>query len=302
MGRKIYLSLDDLNKLYGLSPSIINAIKTKRKKRRNKKHKIDNSTMGNKASSSDHMVGSSTALSIATQQLNQSNINKRIEDINKSNEIIKNKQNLMIEDKKTEDIPIVIQNIYKKLKNNELLTPNETIEYENIKNIMIQSEIKPKKNKTIRGRKSWIDPEIITQNPLSSKNQSNIMNRNESNNNINISDSDNVGIITAGTSSDNFLNNAEEYLEPEVVDIPIVDLSVNESIIDLPVNESIVEETKDDLTNEQQPEITYKTIDEFNSITDLRQIAIDNNIKYKKNITKKPLYNLLLKEKLIPIK
>ena len=100
MVKKIYLSLDDLNKLYGISPAIINAIKKKRRKRRIKKLKINNSTMGNKPSSSDHMVGSSSALAIATQQLNKANIDKRIEDINKNNLMIENKKDNMIENKK----------------------------------------------------------------------------------------------------------------------------------------------------------------------------------------------------------
>ena len=129
--KKIYLSLDDLNKLYGISPALLNIIKNKSKKRRKRRSKkINNGTMGNKPSPSDHMVGSSNALSVATQQLNLSNINKRIEDINRNNLIIenenenknKNKNNLMIEDKK--EIPMELQ-IYNKLKNKELLTPDE---------------------------------------------------------------------------------------------------------------------------------------------------------------------------------
>jgi hypothetical protein len=47
---KIYLSLDDLNKLYGISPSVLKAIKKKQKKRKNKKlkkNKIDNKNMNN---------------------------------------------------------------------------------------------------------------------------------------------------------------------------------------------------------------------------------------------------------------
>ena len=77
--------------------------------------------MGNKPSSSDHMVGSSSALAVATQQLNQSSINKQIEDINRNNLMLENKKdNLMIEDKKQdkkEELPIVVQKIYNKLEN-----------------------------------------------------------------------------------------------------------------------------------------------------------------------------------------
>lgn len=185
MVKKIYLSLDDLNKLYGISPAIINAIKKKRRKRRIKKLKINNATMGNKPSSSDHMVGSSSALAIATQQLNKANIDKRIEDINKNNLMIENKKdNLMIENKKN-DTPIEIQ-IYNKIKNKVKLSDDELQEYEKIQNMMFPPE-KPKK-KYIRGRKSFPFPDTeITANPLSSVSQSNVMNRNESYNNIKIS-------------------------------------------------------------------------------------------------------------------
>ena len=70
--KKIYLSLDDLNKLYGISPALVNIIKNKSKRRRKRRaRKINNGTMGNKPSPSDHMVGSSSALSVATQHLNQ---------------------------------------------------------------------------------------------------------------------------------------------------------------------------------------------------------------------------------------
>ena len=56
--KKIYLSLDDLNKLYGISPAILNLIKNKSKRRRKRRaRKIDNGTMGNKPSpSSDSLL------------------------------------------------------------------------------------------------------------------------------------------------------------------------------------------------------------------------------------------------------
>ena len=56
--------------------------------------------MGGKPSPSDHMIGSSSALAVATQQLNSATINKRIEDINRNN--------LMLENKK-EDIPLEVK-------------------------------------------------------------------------------------------------------------------------------------------------------------------------------------------------
>jgi len=90
---KVYLSLDDLHKLYGLSPAVISAIKKKRKRRRNKKNKkINNGTMGNKPSDSSHMEGYSSALAVAAQQLQQTNINKHILAINDKNEHVRIEQ------------------------------------------------------------------------------------------------------------------------------------------------------------------------------------------------------------------
>ena len=88
---KIYLSLDDLNKLYGITPSVLNAIKKKQKQRKNKrlrKKKINNKNMNNHKSSSDHMVISSNLLSTETQKLNVANIQKHIDDINKNNKLL----------------------------------------------------------------------------------------------------------------------------------------------------------------------------------------------------------------------
>ena len=321
MGKNIYLSLDDLHKLYGISSAVINAIKAKRKKRRIKKLKINNGTIGSKASSSDHMGGSSS-LAISTAQLNKANIDKRIEDINKNNLLIEdynkkkneNNNNFMIENKKTEDIPIEIQ-IYNKLKNKELLTPTELIEYENMKNMMFQPENKPKK-KYIRGRKTFSDnPEIIITNPLASINQSNIMGRMDSTNTITLDETDNIGGNSNSTSSDNFINNnTEEFLIPELIDIPIdvpietVDVpieSVDVPPVDVPVDVpsvdvQAVEETKIDTSNDQ-PESIYKPISSF-TVPILKEMAKTNNVPTFRNITKPELYDLLLDAQLIPLK
>lgn len=295
MVKKIYLSLDDLNKLYGISPAIINAIKKKRRKRRIKKLKINNATMGNKPSSSDHMVGSSSALAIATQQLNKANIDKRIEDINKNNLMIENKKdNLMIENKK-EDIPIEIQ-IYNKIKNKVKLSDDELQEYEKIQNMMFPPE--KTKKKYIRGRKSFPFPDTeITANPLSSVSQSNVMNRNESYNNIKISEDDSAGSNVTGTSSDNFISNdVEEFLPPldqPVVDIPIVD----ESIVEENDDEEIIDE--ENKVDTKQPE--YIPISDID-IGVLRKIANDNSIEVNPKTNKKYIYKKLLENNLIPLK
>ena len=281
MSKKVYLSLDDLNKLFGLSNTVINAIKKKRKKRRNKKlKKINNGSMGNKPSPSDHMVGSSNALSIATQQLNNAMVNKRIEDINRNN--------LMIENKKV-DIPLEVQ-IYNKLKNKEMLTPNELQAYEEIQNVMLpKPPTKPKR--TYIRRKTFPVPEIIKPNALSSLSQSNVMGREESFNNIQISPDDSVGSNVGGTSSDQFINNNTE----EFMMAPAVDQSLT---VDTPPEIPEIPEIVDE-NNEQSVE--YMSIDDFN-LKELKKIAKENNMTGIKKMDKEKLYNMLFDLEYIPVK
>ena len=86
---KIYLSLDDLYKLYGITPAILDRIIKKKKKRKtNKKKKINNKNMENNKSSSNHMNISSNLLATETQRLNATNIQKHIDDINKNNKLL----------------------------------------------------------------------------------------------------------------------------------------------------------------------------------------------------------------------
>jgi hypothetical protein len=77
--------LDDLNKLYGISPSVLKAIKSKRKKRKLKKSKLNNKNMDSIQSGSNHMVISSNLLANETQRLNASNIQNHIDNINRNN-------------------------------------------------------------------------------------------------------------------------------------------------------------------------------------------------------------------------
>ena len=206
MGKsKIYLSLEDLHKLYGLSDSVIKAIKAKRSKRRNKKIKINNGTMGNKPSPSMHMVGSSNALSVATQQLNQATVNKRIEDINKNNLAIENKAK---EQPTTVETPMEIT-IYNKLKNKEALTPDELIAYEKIQNVMLppaaaNNVIKQKRTYT---RRKVFDVDTAAINALATPSQSRTMVRDDIDNNVVVNFNDGIGSNAHGLSSDQFEGN-----------------------------------------------------------------------------------------------
>jgi hypothetical protein len=195
-------------------------------------------------------------------------------------------QNKTIENKK-EDTPIELT-IYNKLKNKELLTPDELVKYEEIQNIMIPPT--QQKKKTITRRKAFDIP-IEIKNPLSNV-PSNVMGRNQSNNNIIISDNDNTLDATIGTSSDNFINsNVEEFL-PSELPSENINLPIEENVIvDLPIDENV------DLPIE---ETLYMSMGDFNR-DQLQQIARDNNISYQK-LNKQPLYDLLLDNNLIPYK
>lgn len=302
---KIYLSLDDLNKIYGISKNVIDAIKKKRKKRRNKKvKKINNGTMGNKPSPSDHMVGSSSALAIATQQLNKAAIDKRIADINSNN--------LMLENQKKEPLPIELQ-IYNKLKNKELLSQDELIQYQNIQNTLLPPQPQIKKKKDITRRKTFEIKSNPLSNPLSNV-TSNIMGRNVSFNNIKISDDDNT-TNAVGTSSDDFIDaNVDEFLpdiKEESPDLQIDD--PNDYFIDDPPEESPDLQIDDPNNNfidpDDLPELDtigettneYKSQNEF-TIKELAKLAKNQSVPLRKNIPKKELYEYLLSLQLIPKK
>ena len=82
---KIYLNLDDLNKLYGISPAMIRAIKKKKRMRRNKK--INNGQMGSTKPSSEHMVGTSSRIADIANNLSQAKIQQHIDDVTKQNRL-----------------------------------------------------------------------------------------------------------------------------------------------------------------------------------------------------------------------
>lgn len=280
--------------------------------------------MGNKASPSEHMVGSVVALRIADEKLRNAEIAKNnlmIENENKQkNLMIENgpTQNTMIE----QPMPIELK-IYNKLKNGELLTPDESQEYMRIQNMMF-----PKKSKKIRGRKSYIVEEPLEdeiKNPLANV-QSSTMGRGKV---INISDTDNIDAIST-TSSDYFISsNTDEYIAPQLPPLPPIEESSqeitqeasleplndeapeeNRPVEDIPVEEeSKDEESKNEnFIDDEEPMIKYTPIGKILK-PDLVQIAKDNNIETSKYVlrTKKwipmnktELYNVLLNKQLIP--
>lgn len=105
---KIYLSLDDLHKLYGISPETIRQIKRKRRKRRAKKQQQKASgvsgtglKMGEPASTSN-MSGSTAFNRTNDNFLEQAKIEKHLQLINTENErvakVIDDKKHPLIED------------------------------------------------------------------------------------------------------------------------------------------------------------------------------------------------------------
>ena len=282
MGKsKIYLSLEDLHKLYGLSNSVIKAIKAKRKKRRKKK--INNLTMGNKPSDSQHMVGSSNALSVATQQLNQANITKHIEDINRNNlKIEQNKINPNVD-----VIPMEIA-IYNKIKNKQQLTPDELLAYEEIQNVMLPPLQKTKQKRTYTRRKVFeVAPEL--KNSLASISQSRTMGRDNVDNTIVVDYNDGIGSTSQGASSDQFVGNdvLEELLptQPSASAGDFVDQELQAP----------------DVTASQPNAIEYVPIKNIKK-EQLINIAKENEVNMLQGDTKKSLYFKLLDLGLLPRK
>ena len=294
MGKsKIYLSLEDLHKLYGLSDSVIKAIKAKRKKRRKKK--INNLTMGNKPSDSQHMVGSSNALSIATQQLNQANVTKRIEDINRNNLMIQqNKINPNVD-----VIPMEIT-IYNKIKNKQQLTPDELLAYEEIQNVMLPPLQKTKQKRTYTRRKVFeVAPEL--KNSLASISQSRTMGRDNVDNTIVVDYNDGIGSTSQGASSDQFVGN--DVLEELLPTQPSASASAGASDF---VDASAIDYAEQEL---QAPDVTASqpNVMEYVPIKNIKKeqlinIAKENEVNMLQGDTKKSLYFKLLDLGLLPRK
>ena len=201
---KIYLSLDDLYKLYGITPAILNKIIKKKKKRKtNKKKKINNKNMENKKSSSDHMNISSNLLATETQRLNATNIQKHIDDINKKNKLLLENNN---EETKENNNDSEIKSIIDGIKSGKF----------KVKKLSNGIEIKnPELNKK-SGRKPKSDRvELISETPTKVKINNPLTNiktnlMGNKTNVIAVDFDDTYGNIAFGLSSDNFMNTSNE--------------------------------------------------------------------------------------------
>ena len=227
---KIYLSLDDLNKLYGISPSILKAIKKKQKKRkykRLKRNKINNNNnnMNNNKSSSDHMViSSNNLLSTETQRLNVANVQKHIDDINKNNRLLVennipkdnnyNQLNEIMEGVKTGKYQLNQLNNGLQLKNKALnKKPGPKKKSKQVEELDVEEIYSP----NISNRFEFLNSAnpVIVRNPLTNAN-TNLMNRNQSN--VIAEDlDDGNGNIPSGTNSDNFIVSDGTDIQPDIL-------------------------------------------------------------------------------------
>jgi len=324
---KIYLSLDDLHKLYGISPAVISAIKKKRNKRRNKKNKINNNNMNNKKSSSDHMVGSGGQIVNDLKQLKIDKIKKHIDDINNNNKVILEGGNNNINDKNDKEFNQFMQ--MKSSLGSGVLSVTKLPNGFTIKNPALNKKVGRKSNTIISDEGKKEKRVELLSTPMNKK--SNIVNKR-----------DNTGISSkTNDSSDNFkapeiqntlLNNTSNLMGQNFSFTPAISLddgsgniasgtgSDKFQIIE-PVDLPPVEEKTDDTTVDQTVEPTVEPpeatqyiptpIKEY-AVSELENIAQLENIdiyefqkqrkgadKKVKRYTKQQLYEELVKLELV---
>jgi hypothetical protein len=316
---KIYLSLDDLNKLYGISPSILKAIKKKQKKRKNKKlkkNKIDNKNMNNHKSSSDHMVISSN-LSTETQRLNVANVQKHIDDINKNNRLLVENNNINTNNTPQDESYNQYKDIFEGVKTGKLQVkqlPNGI----QVKNKLLNKKPGPKaKSNRIeelddipfdipKGKPyTFITQNTPVKNPLSNIN-SGLMNPNQNQNVIAVDFDDGNGNIPQSTSSDNFISENTElqrdlpieeekqFEQQETVNIPVDEPKANIKTVETPKQ---IDEQKSNIETVETIKPKLKTVDDYTS-KELKAIAKKNKVKSTFS-TKTDYFNFLTKNNFI---
>ena len=267
---KIYLSLDDLYKLYGITPAILDRIiKEKKKRKTNKKKKINNKNMENNKSSSNHMNISTNLLATETQRLNATNIQKHIDDINKNNKLLLENNKETKENNNDSEIKNIIDGIksgkfqVKKLSNGIQIKNPE---------LNKKSGPKPKSERVeFLGEKQT---KTKVNNPLTNVKTSLMGNKT---NVIAVDFDDTYGNIPFGLSSDNFMNTSDETEienNNNNEDMPLENSKVEE--IDNPQIENVVkiplEEQKAGIIE------TVKTYKDYNK-SELKALLKANNIK-----------------------
>ena len=263
---KIYLSLDDLNKLYGISPSVLKAIKSKRKKRKLKKSKLNNKNMNNIKSNSNHMVISSNLLATETQRLNASNIQNHIDNINKNNQLLL-ENNKPKDFKPKDDNFDQINNIINGVKSGKInvSTNNNSIKLTN--KDLNKKPGRPKNSDKVEFLEE-IPSYIKVSNPLTNV-KTYLMNPNQSKNIVAFDFDDTYGNISSGTGSDNF------FVSDNTDDIP-----TEEEKIGIETVNTQIDEPNAGIKTVEQPDITESTIDDYKK-KELVEIAQAYSVKNK---------------------
>ena len=293
---KVYLSLDDLHKLYGISPAVLTAIKKKRKKRRNKKNKINNGTMGKKPSDSSHMVGYSSALEVAAKQLQQTNINKHILAINDNNEkvrIEKEPDNLHPNDPEVR----FFNNIKEGVKSGKLKVSQTQTGFTVTDKTLRKTKLK---------KSDRVEEVMKTPGEKSSglsNNTSRNMNRDYDINVMGDFIGDGIaGSLSKGASSEKFVSED---------DIPALDLNINTiELDDGPTAAAAIDSSLDVGAIEQEPEVNLidtnakpsyipkKAFDKYN-LNELKGIAKQNKVSIKGISKKQDIYDILIINELV---
>ena len=287
---KIYLSLDDLNKLYGISPSVLKAIKSKRKKRKLKKSKLNNKNMDNIKSDSSHMVLSSNLLANETQRLNATNIQNHIDNINRNNKLLteNNKpkdDNNKPKDKNFDQINNIIEGINSGKIN--VSTNNNSIKLTN--KDLNKKPGRPKNSDKVEFL-GEIQSNIKVSNPLTNV-KTNLM-KNKSKNVVAVDFDDTYGNVSSGTGSDNFFVN--DNFDVDISDIPKVEEIIDTETVD-ELNSGIetvntqIDEPNSDKEIIKQPE---KIIHDYTS-KQLKKIAKDEKVNTAKFKTKNDYFDYL---------
>ena len=310
---KVYLSLDDLNKLYGISPDVIKQIKKKRRKRRLKKQLKD--SFGGPKSSSEHMVGSSQSYSNEFKKKGETLgdalvLKKHLEDIKTNSDRvsqpysynykkgdnvddtaltkhlndIKSVVKTAIESSFQEPVPDIFDRHGQALANG--VRSGDIIMKKNAKSISFKPKIET--SKTIRGRKAKevfeTPPNTDTTSTLAGI-STRTMNRENPD--------DVVGNIDAGY--DEAKNDGSDGFTTDYIPTPEEQQAIDDKRQEQQQQEAEQQQAEQQQAEQQQQKQQQQLKAEKQSlptIEDLKAIATQNNIKYNSNVS----YGTLLKK------
>ena len=294
---KVYLSLDDLHKLYGISPEVIKQIKKKRRKRKKRKQLKDNKLASENKSTNEQMKGYSMSKSNALEEMKIESHLKSIDN-----------QNKRFEQEVKPDI----------------LEPDEISFLQQMKNEIKTGDIKINKTKTglsflkpslkqPRYKKSSQVEEIFEETFMKSTQKINSL-ANQGSSSMTREDPNNIYVFKfqddnfdAPTTkgSDYFLGSPDDTIYPIIENessVLLGDKPVAQDVIDEPFVEDDEKQNVEEEYVEEEDLVdpivyTPKKVNEY-SLNKLKQIAKENKIKFK-NFSKQELYNELYQLQLL---